>query len=174
MTVQFSQQLWLEIHNIPLENSRGTEAFHCFLSVIVLSPRMLPTLVQTQQSFMEHNKVQLQLTCHPSFSNLSFGRIAVRSVHNETTTKAKKKTSNRFFICDHKGRVVSPLIMHRTSAEAASRSSSARQRQLGEYSLVLQRLTSAGPNNFRLLIWCLHETLAMEDGGPLDSLGFNL
>lgn len=85
-----------------------------------------------------------------------------------------EKTSNRFFICDHKGGAVCPLIMQRTSAEAASQSSSARQRQLGECSLVLQRLTSAGPNNFRLLIWCFHQTLAMEHRGPLDSPGFNL
>lgn len=37
-------------------------------------PRTLPTLAQTQQSFMEYNKVQLQLTCHLfSFSDPSFG-----------------------------------------------------------------------------------------------------
>lgn len=137
-------------------------------------PWTLPTLAQTQQSFMEYNKVQLQLTCHLFFFQRSvLWRIAVRSVHSETTTKAKRQATD-FSFWDHKGRVVSPLIMHTTSAEAASQSSSARQRQLWECCLVLQRLTSAGPNNFRLLIWCLHQTLAMEDGGPLDSFGFNL
>lgn len=45
-----------------------------------------------------------------------------------------KKTSNRFLIWDHTGRVVSPRVVHRTCAVAASLSSSARQRQLGECS----------------------------------------
>lgn len=100
-------------------------------------------------------------------------RRAVRSVHNETTTKAKRQAKDFSFVIT-KGRVVSPLVMHRTIAEADSQLSSARQRQLGECSLVLLRLTSVGPNNFRFLIWCLHETLSMENEGPLDSLGFNL
>lgn len=156
---------------------RKTPEGHRRFIVTSLSSFCLSTLltsVQTQQSFMEYNKVQLQLTCHLSFSNLSFRESLRCAFSSQWNNNKGKKTSNRFFICDHKGWVVSPLIMQRTSAEAASQSSSARQRQLGECSLVLQRLTSVGPNNFRLLIWCLHQTLAMEDGGALDSLGFNL
>lgn len=134
--------------------------------------------VHYQRSF-KHNNGLWNITRSNCNLHVIF-LLAICSLENSCVFSSQwnnykgKKTSNRFFICDHKGRVLSPLIMQRTSAEAASQSSSARQRQLGECSLVLQRLTSAGPNNFRLLIWCLHETFAMEDGGPPDSLGFNL
>lgn len=99
MTVQPSQQLWLETHNIPLENSGGTEAFHCFLSVIVVPPRTPPTLLQTQQSFMEYNKVQLQLTCHlspsPSLHKLSFGEQL--RVHFATRQQQRRKNKQQIF-----------------------------------------------------------------------------
>lgn len=76
--------------------------------------------------------------------------------------KKKKGRATDFSFVTTKGGLFPPPHMQRTCAEAASPSSSARQRQLGECSLVLQRLTSRGPNNFRHLIWCFHPTLATQ------------
>lgn len=52
---------------------------------------------------MKYNKVQLPLTCHLSFSNLSFGELAVRSVHNEKKQQKQEKQATDFSLVITKG-----------------------------------------------------------------------
>lgn len=84
-----------------LQRDTGISLFP--LSLLSFCPRSLPMLVQTQQSFMEHNKVQPQLTCHPSFSNLSFGESLCAQFTMKQQQKAKRHATDFSFVTTEGG-----------------------------------------------------------------------